>query len=63
MAEIRWEVLKQGKPSAVSRIIPAEDDKDKIAAWRQDLAKVLQVFDVRSNGSIGHSTLSSILSD
>ena len=57
MAEIRRKLVKQGKPSAVPRIVPSKDDKDKIAAWRQDLAKVLQVFDVRSIGPIGHSQL------
>jgi hypothetical protein len=33
------------------RFILAKDDKDKIAGWKQDLVRILQVFNVRSIGS------------
>jgi hypothetical protein len=52
---IQNRVAKQGKRSAVIRLIIVKDDKDKIAAWKQDLLRVLQVLNVRSIGSPGDS--------
>jgi hypothetical protein len=49
LAGIERRVAKQGKRTAVLRFIL--DNKDKIAAWRQDLVSVLQVFKVRSISS------------
>ena len=48
MAEIERGVIKQGKRNVISQHLRAKADKEKIAAWRLDLDKVLQVFDVRS---------------
>ena len=48
MAEIQRKVIKQSKRNAVSRIIHAANDKDAIAAWKLDLNRILQVFNVRS---------------
>jgi hypothetical protein len=48
-------VVKRGKRNGVTRFILAKDDKDKIAAWKQDLVRILQVFNVRSIGSPGNS--------
>ena len=48
MAEIQWKVIKQGKRNPVSRIVHARNDKDKIAAWRLDFIRILQVFNVCS---------------
>ena len=45
-------VVKHGKRNAISRSIFAKGDKDKIAAWKQDLDRILYVFDVRSIGSV-----------
>ena len=42
-----------GKRNAVSRLLHAKDDKEAIDAWREDLNKVLLIFNV--------STLSSVL--
>jgi hypothetical protein len=50
MAEMRRRVDKQGKRSAVVRFMLAKGDKDKIAAWNQDLVRILHVFNVRSIG-------------
>jgi hypothetical protein len=41
-------VVKRGKRNGVLRFILAKDDKDKIADWKQDLVRILQVFNVRS---------------
>ena len=54
MAGVQGKVVKYGKRSAVSRFTHSKGDKDKIAAWRCDLVRVLHVFNVRSVGSIGH---------
>jgi len=48
VAEIERNVIKQGNRNVVSRRLHAKTDKEKIAAWRLDLDKILQVFDVRS---------------
>jgi hypothetical protein len=42
-------VVERGKRNAVSRFFLSKDDKDKIAAWKQDLVRILQVFNVRSH--------------
>ena len=54
MAEIQGNVVKKGKQSLVSGFLNAKGDKDAIAAWRQDLVKILHVFNVRSASSIWH---------
>ena len=48
MAEIQRNVIKRGKRNVVSRHLHAKNDKEKIAAWRSDLGRILQVFNVRS---------------
>jgi hypothetical protein len=48
-------VVKRGKRGGVLRFILAKDDKEKIAGWKQDLVRILQVFNVRSIGSTGNS--------
>ena len=47
LAEIQRKVDKQGKRNVVVRLVHAKDDKDKIAAWKQDLVRVLNIFTVR----------------
>ena len=51
-------VVKQGKRNAASRLFHAKSDKDAIAAWKQDLARVLHIFNVRSVYSPWHSLTS-----
>ena len=55
MAEIRRKVVKQGKRNAAYRFILARGNKDKIAAWKQDLVRVLHIFNVGSAISVVHS--------
>jgi hypothetical protein len=50
MAEMQRRVDKQSKRSVVVRYMLAKGDKDKIAAWNQDLVRILHVFNVRSIG-------------
>jgi hypothetical protein len=45
-------VDKQGKRSVAFRFILAKGDKDRIAAWNQDLVRILHVFNVRSIGFV-----------
>ena len=52
LTEIQKRVTKRGKRSAALRFILSKDDKDKIAVWKQDLVRVLHVFNVRSTGSV-----------
>jgi hypothetical protein len=63
MAEIQMKVVKQSKRNPVSRVFHAKSDKDNIVAWKQDLLRILQVFNVRSIGSIRHSLLIRLISD
>ena len=55
LAEIQRKVKKQGKRNVASRLACAKGDKDKIAAWKQDLLRVLNVFTVRLITSVGYS--------
>jgi len=48
MADIQKNVAKWAKRNPISRHFNAKKDKETIAAWRMDLEKVLQVFNVRS---------------
>ena len=48
LAEIQRNVVKQGKCNVVLRFVLTKGDKDKISAWKQDLVRVLHVFNVRS---------------
>ena len=61
MDSIRTEI-KQHRGSAVSRFFHAKVDKDKITGWNRDLARILQIFNVRSVNSVRHP-LSDPLSD
>ena len=49
---MRRKIIKQGKRSAVSQLFHAKADKDKIAGWKQDLTRILHVFNVRSVNSV-----------
>ena len=53
VTEIQKKVVKQGKRNVVLRFILTKSDKEKIAAWKQDLLRVLQVFNVCSVGPVG----------
>ena len=55
LVEMQKKVAKRGKRNGVLRFILAKDDKDKIAGWKQDLVRILQVFNVRPIESAGDS--------
>ena len=55
MAAIQKRVVKQGKQNVISRHLHAKNDKEKIAAWRLDLVRILHVFNVRSIAPAWHS--------
>jgi len=46
--EIERNIIGRGKRNVFPQDLHAEDDREKIAAWRLDLDKILQVFNVRS---------------
>ena len=48
MAEIERNIIKQEKRNVTSGYLDAKDDGEKVVAWRLDLDKILQVFNVRS---------------
>ena len=52
MAEIERNVVEQGKRNVISRHFHAKNDKEKIAGWRSDLVRILQIFNVRSIVSV-----------
>ena len=52
MAEIQGKIIKQSKRNVISRHFHARNDKDKITAWRLDLDRILQVFNVRSTVTV-----------
>ena len=51
VAEIQRSVTKQSKQNALSRLLHAKNNKEKVAAWKSDLDKLLQVFQVCSVAS------------
>ena len=48
VAEIEKSVTKQSQRNHVSRLFHARIDKEKIAGWRGELNRILQIFNVRS---------------
>ena len=44
--------MKQRDRNVVSRHLHAKNDKDKIAGWKSDLARILHIFNVRSIVSV-----------
>ena len=53
VAAIQRNTIKQSKRNAVSRLVYAKTDKEKIAAWKSDLSRILHVFNVRPTISAG----------
>ena len=48
VGEIERNVIKEGKRNAISRRLHAKNNKKKMATWKLDLDKVIQIFNVRS---------------
>ena len=51
VAQIQRSVTKQSKQNALSRLLHAKNNKEKVTAWKLDLDKLLQVFQVCSVAS------------
>lgn len=51
-AKIQKQVIKQGKRNVVSRLLYAKNGKDAITIWRQDLNRILHIFNVRLIGPV-----------
>lgn len=47
VAEIERNVIRLGKQKIFSGLFHSKDDKEKIAAWRLDLNRILHIFNVR----------------
>ena len=47
LAEIEKEVVEQGKLDYYSQIMVTRGNRDKVAAWNQDLVRALLAFKVR----------------
>ena len=60
VADIQKKIVDRGGRRAVSRVMNAKSDKDAIAAWRQDLNRILHIFNVRSVDSSWHSPMASL---
>jgi len=52
MAEIQGKIVEKRERGLLSRIAHAKHDKETIAAWKLDFIRILQVFNVRSVGSV-----------
>ena len=63
VAEIQTKVVKHGKRSSVSRFFRSKGDRDKIAVWRNDLIRILHVFNVRQAGYVGRPSLINLITD
>jgi hypothetical protein len=55
VAEIQGKVVKKGKRNPVSQLFGSKNDKDAIASWRQDLNRILHIFNVRSTNPVWRS--------
>ena len=47
VAEIQGKATKHSGRGRVSRLLHSKNDKEKIAGWKLELDKILQVFNVR----------------
>jgi len=52
MVGIQGKIVAKRERSLLSRLANAKNDKEIIAAWKLDLIRILQVFNVRSAGSV-----------
>ena len=52
VAEIQGRIVGKRERGLLSRVAHSKNDKETITAWRSDLIRILQVFNVRSAGSV-----------
>ena len=48
VAQIQRKAMKDGKRNMASRLIHKKDDKNAIAGWKQELDRILHIFNVCS---------------
>ena len=60
MAAIQGRIVEKRERGLLSRLAHAKNDKETIATWRFDLIRILQVFNVRSAGSVRLSLIASL---
>jgi len=46
VAEIQKKIIKQSRRNPAARLLYAKNDKETITAWKSDLNRILQVFNV-----------------
>ena len=56
-SDIQKKAIEQKGRNYASRLIHAKGDKDKIVAWKLELDRILQVFNVRSLASTSSSLI------
>jgi len=52
VVEIQRKFVEKKGQNLLSRLVRAKHDKETIAAWNLDLIRILQIFNVRSAGSV-----------
>jgi len=60
VAEIQGRIVGKRERGLLSQVAHAKNDKETIAAWRSDLIRILQVFNVRSAGSVRRPLITSL---
>jgi len=48
VGEIERNIIKEGKRNVISQRLHAKSNKENMAAWKLDLDKIIQVFNVHS---------------
>ena len=54
MAAIQKKIVKEGKRTSILRLLHTKSDKGAIAAWEQDLDRILLIFNVRPMSPLDH---------
>ena len=63
LAEMERKIIKMSKRSAVSRLLRAKNDKETITAWRQDLDRILHIFNVSAAAQFCFLFANGLISD
>ena len=54
MTDIQEKISEKNERNVFARVFYARSDKDAIAAWKEELSKILQIFHVCSVYSVRH---------
>ena len=52
MDDVQEKVIEKNDRNVFARAFYTKSDKDAIAAWKQEFSTILQIFQVRSVGSV-----------